>query len=137
MISIHRKYRILRNGSVKFLWNDYQGLCYGRFSHTEQIIVAINNRDEGREAVLEIWGAGITRLEESILTRIMLSTQEGYTDEPEYLTARRALSVSICAAQRYDPSSQRRTVTNGSVGNFRFRLDMAGRVCYDNFTFMW
>ena len=93
MISIHRKYRILRNGSVKFLWNDYQGLCYGRFSHTEQIIVAINNRDEGREAVLEIWGAGITRLEESILTRIMLSTQEGYTDEPEYLTAK---AGSVC-----------------------------------------
>lgn len=93
MIAIHRKYRILRNGSVKFLWNDYQGLCYGRFSHTEQIIVAINNRDEGREAVLEIWGAGITRLEESVLTRIMLSTQEGYTDEPEYLTAK---AGSVC-----------------------------------------
>src|SRR5699024_9921771 len=93
MIAIHRKYRILQNGSVKYLWNDYQELYYGRFSHTEEIIVAINNRDEGREAVLEIWGAGITRLEESILTRIMLSTQEGYTDEPEYLTAK---AGSVC-----------------------------------------
>lgn len=33
MIAIHKKYRILRTGSLKFLWNDYQGLCYGRFSH--------------------------------------------------------------------------------------------------------
>ena len=93
MIAIHRKYKILRTGSVKFLWNDYQGLCYGRFSHTEQIIVAINNRDEGREAVLEIWGAGITRLEESVLTRIMLSTQDGFTEEPVQVTAK---AGSVC-----------------------------------------
>ena len=93
MIAIHRKYKILRTGSVKFLWNDYQGLCYGRFSHTEQIIVAINNRDEGREAVLEIWGARITRLEESVLTRIMLSTQDGFTEEPVQVTAK---AGSVC-----------------------------------------
>ncbi len=30
MIAIHKKYKILSRGSLKFLWNDYQGLCYGQ-----------------------------------------------------------------------------------------------------------
>lgn len=88
MIALHKKYRILRTGSLKFLWNDYQGLCYGRFSHTEQIIVVLNNRDEGREVMLDIWQAGITRLEESVITRLMLSDQDGFTDQEEQITAR-------------------------------------------------
>lgn len=88
MIAIHKKYKILRTGSLKFLWNDYQGLCYGRFSHTEQIIVALNNLDEGREVTLEIWGAGITRLEESVLTRLMQSHRDGFTDEVEQVAAK-------------------------------------------------
>ena len=88
MIALHKKYRILRTGSLKFLWNDYQGLCYGRFSHTEQIIVVINNRDEGREVMLDIWQTGITRLEESVITRLMLSSQDGFIDKEEQITAR-------------------------------------------------
>lgn len=88
MIALRKKYRILRTGSLKFLWNDYQGLCYGRFSHTEQIIIVVNNRDEGREITLDIWQTGITRLEESELTRLMLSSQEGFTEKQEKITAR-------------------------------------------------
>ncbi len=88
MISIHKKYKILRTGSLKFLWNDYQGLCYGRFSHTEQIIVALNNRDEGREVLLEIWGAGITRLEESALKVLIQSSRDGVTEPEEQITAK-------------------------------------------------
>ncbi len=88
MIALHKKYRILRTGSLKFLWNDYQGLCYGRFSHTEQIIVVINNRDEGREVMLDIWQTGITRLDESVITRLMLSSQDGFIDKEEQITAR-------------------------------------------------
>ena len=88
MIAIHKKYRILRSGSLKFLWNDYQGLCYGRFSHTEQIIVVINNREEGREVTLDIWQTGITRLEETVITRLMLTTQDGFTDEEIQITSR-------------------------------------------------
>ncbi len=88
MIAIHKKYKILRTGSLKFLWNDYQGLCYGRFSHTEQIIVVINNLEEGRETLLEIWGAGITRLEESVLTVLIRSSRDGITEKEETITAK-------------------------------------------------
>lgn len=87
MIAIHKKYRILRTGSLKFLWNDYQGLCYGRFSHTEQMLVIINNRDEARETDIEAWITGMTRLKDSRLTRIMLTHCEGFTDEEEEVIA--------------------------------------------------
>ena len=63
-------------------------MCYGRFSHTEQIIVALNNRDEGREVLLEIWGAGITRLEESALKVLIQSSRDGVTEPEEQITAK-------------------------------------------------
>lgn len=31
MICIHKAYPILAKGSLEFLWNDHQGLSYGRF----------------------------------------------------------------------------------------------------------
>ena len=80
MIAVHKKYKMLRSGSLKFLWNDYQGLCYARFSHTEQMIIVLNNRDEGRDVMIEVWPAGISRLEETVFTRLVQSSQEGYTD---------------------------------------------------------
>ena len=65
MIRIHKEYGFLREGSLKFLWNDYQGLCYGRFSNDEQMIVILNNRDYDRDVEIEVWQTGISRLEES------------------------------------------------------------------------
>lgn len=88
MIAIHKKYRILRTGSLKFLWNDYQGLCYGRFSHIEQMIVILNNRDEGREVTIKVWPVGISRMEEVRMTRLIRSCQDGYTDQPKEIIAR-------------------------------------------------
>ncbi|MDO4276825.1 MAG: glycoside hydrolase family 13 protein [Eubacteriales bacterium] len=87
LIRLHKKYKILRTGSVCFLWNDYQGLCYGRFSHNEQIIVVINNRDEEREAEIAVWRAGISRMEDTCMERILLSHKDGYTQEPQEYTA--------------------------------------------------
>ena len=80
MIKIHKEYDFLSNGSLVFLWNDYQGLCYARFSHTEQMIIVLNNRDEGRDVMIEVWPAEISRLEETVFTRLVQSSQEGYTD---------------------------------------------------------
>ena len=88
MIGIHKKYRVLKTGSLAFLWNDYQGLCYGRFSHNEQIIAAINNSEEEREVLIDVWKAGISRLEESVLTRILLTHKDGFTDEKEEVRAK-------------------------------------------------
>lgn len=81
MIEIHKKYEIIRSGSLEFLWNDYQGLCYGRFSDCEQMIVILNNLPEDREMEIEVWRTGITRLEDAVLERVMLSYRAGYTEE--------------------------------------------------------
>lgn len=88
MIRIHKKYEILKTGSVGFLWNDYQGLCYARFSHDEQIIVILNNREESREVEIELWKAGISRLEDASLKRIMLTHKDGFTEETCEYTAK-------------------------------------------------
>jgi alpha-glucosidase len=88
MIRIRKKYQILNDGSLKFLWNDYNGLCYGRFSCEEQMIILVNNRDEERDAEIFVWQTGITRLEESTLTRVMLTHKDGFTIEPETIIAK-------------------------------------------------
>lgn len=82
MIAIRHKYEILKDGSLEFLWNDYQGLCYGRFSHEEQIIVVINNREEERETAIEAWRTGISRMGDVTFERVMLSHKYGFTQEP-------------------------------------------------------
>ena len=82
MIRIHKKYRVLTDGSLSFLWNDYNGLCYGRFSWNEQMIIIINNRDEERDTEIAVWKAGISRLSERKLKRIMLTHKYGFTEDP-------------------------------------------------------
>ena len=52
------------------------------------MIVVLNNRDEGREGTIKVWPAGITRLEEATMTRLIRSSQEGYTDQPKDVIAR-------------------------------------------------
>ena len=88
MIKIHKEYDFLSNGSLVFLWNDYQGLCFGRFSHDERMIVILNNRNEDREVKIEVWKTGISRLKDSVLKRIMLSYRDGYTTEEYEYTAK-------------------------------------------------
>lgn len=86
MIAIHKTYAVLKKGSLQFLWNEEQGLSYGRFSHYEQIVVVLNNCDEEREVSVEVWKAGVTRTEDTKWKRLMLSDKEGFTDEEAVLT---------------------------------------------------
>ncbi|MBQ1310382.1 MAG: glycoside hydrolase family 13 protein [Blautia sp.] len=81
MIRIHKKYPVIKKGSLVFLWNDYQGLSYGRFTEKERIIVILNNRDEAREIEVNVWKTGISRNQDSMLKRILLSGKEGFTEE--------------------------------------------------------
>ena len=67
MIKLHKEYEVIRKGSLNFLWNDYQGLSYGRFSDNEQMIVILNNLAEDREIEVEVWQTGISRQEDTVL----------------------------------------------------------------------
>ncbi|MDY4693562.1 MAG: glycoside hydrolase family 13 protein [Blautia sp.] len=98
MIRIHKSYEILKNGSVGFLWNEYQGLSYARFSRDEQIVVILNNSQEERQAEIKLWHCGISRMEDAVLRRILVSDKEGFTEEPcEYTAAAGILRVSVPA----------------------------------------
>ncbi|MBR2527243.1 MAG: glycoside hydrolase family 13 protein [Blautia sp.] len=95
MIALHNRYDFLRDGSVRFLWNDYQGLAFGRFSHTERLIVIVNNQQTEREVEIEAWKTGLSRLTTSTLTRLMLSWYNGYTMEPAQYPAEGGI-VRVC-----------------------------------------
>jgi len=88
MIRIHKEYSVLREGSLCFLWNDYQGLCYGRFTRDETMIVVLNNQAEERPVEIEGWRAGVSRQKDTMLERIMLSDYSGFTTEKAYYTSK-------------------------------------------------
>ena len=87
MIRIHKQYEVLKTGSLAFLWNDYQGLAYARFSRKEQMIVIVNNMDHAREVEVQLWQAGISRLEDAKMERVVCTSAEGFTEAPEVYTA--------------------------------------------------
>ena len=98
MICIHKAYPILAKGSLEFLWNDHQGLSYGRFSDSEQILVILNNQDQERDIRVAAWKTGVSRKEATAFQRLMLSSGEGYTEMPEeYIADAGILQVKMPA----------------------------------------
>ena len=98
MICIHKAYPLLSKGSLEFLWNDYQGLCYGRFSDDEQIIVILNNQEYERDVHVTAWKTGVSRKGAAAFQRIMLSSKDGYTEEAEeYIAEAGILQVRMPA----------------------------------------
>ena len=75
-----------------------KGLCYARFSHDEQIIVIVNNQEEGREVEIRLEQAGISRLEDTKLKRVVMTSAVGFTEEcKEYTAAAGILKITMPA----------------------------------------
>lgn len=81
MIRIHKKYRLLRTGSIRMLHWESNILAYARFEGDEQIVVIINNSKDLREVVVPVWMAEVPM--ESHMRRIIYSHDKGYTTEPD------------------------------------------------------
>ena len=81
IIKIHKQYDAFRTGSLKFLGGDYQVMCYGRFNRLQQFVIVINNDYVQRDMVWRVWPAEMER--KSRMVRIMLTTPESYSLEPE------------------------------------------------------
>ncbi len=77
MIKIHKKYPVLRTGSISFLPCDQPILCYGRFNLKEQVIVAVNNFDESKDVEISVWYTGMAK--ETVLTQVMETGKRGYS----------------------------------------------------------
>ena len=117
------------------------------------MIVVLNNRDEGREVMIEVWPAGITqhwkiRFHDEADP---VSSQDGYTmtvqkqirctsRSGKSAICRRAVSLFFITKTR----SHTNITQNAKSGpaseitapDFDF-LDRKGWVCYDNHTFTW
>ena len=79
MIKLHKKHQELKTGSIKSLDQDYQFLSYGRCTKKAACVIAVNNREEAFTKSISVWELGIPK--DADLTRIMLSTGEGFTTE--------------------------------------------------------
>lgn len=79
MIQIHKDYKALRIGSIKFL-NSFHGfISYGRFDEIDKFIIAVNNNYQEVTAEIAAWEVGIT--DEEVLASLMLTTEDGHSPE--------------------------------------------------------
>ena len=80
-IRMHKKYKVLSHGSLKFLYRDYNCLAYGRFSLEEQIVVVFNNNGDGsREIRIPVWEIGVKNGD--TMYRVMFTDTKGFCEEP-------------------------------------------------------
>ncbi len=83
LIRIRKENFELKRGSIKPLAGDYNFIAFGRFTDKEQCVMIINNNYHEVTKEVVVWDANIPK--ESVLTRIMLTTNEGFTtDSKEY-----------------------------------------------------
>ena len=82
IIKVHNRYPALRTGSVKVLHQNHNLLVYGRFNEEEQIIIAVNNRQEGISAEIPVWETGLSKISESEhMTEVFRTDRSGFTTE--------------------------------------------------------
>lgn len=93
IIKIHKSYEALMKGSVLFLHGAHKIICYGRFTNDERIVVILNTNYEDVELKLHVRRIGI--LNHSVIRRILLSNEEGYTlDTQDYMVEHNVLTIT-------------------------------------------
>ena len=81
IIKIHKENEALMKGSVKFLYGGYKFVIYGRFTDKQAVIVILNN--DYNEQTHEIHVRRVGAHNGNVMTRIMQTTEEGYSLEQE------------------------------------------------------
>lgn len=95
-IYMHKKYEVFKEGSLKNLYADYNLLSYGRFTMEEQVVVIINNRNEPATVEIHVWGLGMSRIEENIMTQLLYTNAIGFsTEEKQYKVVAGVLQLEI------------------------------------------
>ncbi len=94
MIKIHKSYEALMRGSVQFVYGQHKVIAYGRFTDTEKFIVILNNNYEEVNLQLRVSNIGIP--DGTVLTQLMLTTEEGYFLEPKrYEVFNNTLNINV------------------------------------------
>jgi alpha-glucosidase len=78
-IAMHKRYPVLKRGSLKLLRGAYNILSYGRFSDEQQIAVVFNNNTEEQEVCVPVWQMGVTN--EQAMNRVFYTDMEGFSEE--------------------------------------------------------
>ena len=80
-IAMHKRYRTLTYGSLKAVHEDRGVLCYGRFDSQEQLLVILNNREEGVYLDLPVWEIGVC--EDDCMENVLTSWEDGFSTREE------------------------------------------------------
>lgn len=78
MIRIHRDYAALRTGSLLFLNELQDVICYGRFDDTDQFVIAVNSGSSEREFDVPVWRLGLLD-NPATMVSLIISTENEYS----------------------------------------------------------
>ena len=81
MIRIHKRYKSLLTGSLKFIHGEYKCIAYGRFNSKEAVLVVLNNDYSDKTLRLHVRELGVYNNRN--MKRIMLTTEEGYIQDDQ------------------------------------------------------
>ena len=80
MIHLHRRYALLKDGSVKILSGEPGILSYGRFNRSQQMAVLVSTLSYPAEAEIPIWQLGLNRsIGGQHMNRIFKTDESGYS----------------------------------------------------------
>ncbi len=78
-IAMHKENEVLRTGSYKQLYGEYNIIAYGRFTRQDAIVVVVNNNDDEKRVMVPVWEMGLTNNDD--LEQILVSHKTGYSTE--------------------------------------------------------
>ncbi len=81
IIRIHKQNKALMYGSVMFLYCAYKVASYGRFNKDQAVVVILNNDYEEKNLTIHVRRLGVP--DHSVMKRVMLTTEDGYTTKYE------------------------------------------------------
>ena len=94
IIRIHKQNKEFLTGSLKYMEADYNVIGYGRFTKEKQSAILINNNNYEITKTLSVWYLGTPK--ECTLNRLMLTTADGFTTEPEeYSVSAGKVSITL------------------------------------------
>ena len=95
-IKMHKKYPVIKTGSLKFLKGEHNLISYGRFSDEERIVVIVNNNNGNVTTEIPVWETGSSRTRECTMKRVLSSNAIGYTtEEKEYQVSAGFLNIEL------------------------------------------
>ena len=81
MIGIHKANPELIDGALKFMLSEHNIIGFGRMKKDECCLVILNNGEEEITREIAVWYLGVPM--ETVMERLMLTTESGYDDKIE------------------------------------------------------